>query len=351
MRGNMRKNFAAVKNELLRNPASSASRPARPCRPTAIRSPTASGPGRARPPTSEILIRAGCVDEGYFDVLGVEMPKVGRSTANRSRRKSRVHHQRGSGPGHEDEGAGGAVARRPQRQIQGHDRRGGQGLPLHAAPPEDRATDPHLLSSGLQPAPGPAQARRRLPDDRRDRGRLEEDSRPVSPSASISSTRPWTTSTGPEERIGTIIRSFSFLAVVVSCLGLFGLASFTAERRTKEIGIRKVLGATGPNIVWLFSEGILPMGPCGQRHRLAGGLRRRLQVARRLSLQDQHRTGAVSLRRGAGSPGRRPDRRLSFHPVGPGQSGRRPALRVKGRPRPFPYFLVLFPISEIVRRR
>jgi putative ABC transport system permease protein len=57
-----------------------------------------------------------------------------------------------------------------------------------------------------------------------------------------------------EQRIGAIIRSFSVLAMVVAALGLFGLASFTAERRTKEIGIRKVLGATGSNIVWLFSR-------------------------------------------------------------------------------------------------
>ncbi|MDH4196924.1 MAG: hypothetical protein OEW05_05910, partial [Candidatus Aminicenantes bacterium] len=57
-----------------------------------------------------------------------------------------------------------------------------------------------------------------------------------------------------EARMGTIIRAFAFLAIVVSCLGLFGLASFTAERRTKEIGIRKVLGATGANIAWLFSR-------------------------------------------------------------------------------------------------
>ena len=57
-----------------------------------------------------------------------------------------------------------------------------------------------------------------------------------------------------EARTGTIIRAFAFLAIVVSCLGLFGLASFTAERRTKEIGIRKVLGATGANIAWLFSR-------------------------------------------------------------------------------------------------
>lgn len=47
-----------------------------------------------------------------------------------------------------------------------------------------------------------------------------------------------------EERIGKLAAVFSVLAIVISCLGLFGLASFVAERRTKEIGIRKVLGAT-----------------------------------------------------------------------------------------------------------
>ena len=42
---------------------------------------------------------------------------------------------------------------------------------------------------------------------------------------------------------GKIFAAFAVLAVVIACLGLFGLAAFTAERRTKEIGIRKVLGA------------------------------------------------------------------------------------------------------------
>ena len=57
-----------------------------------------------------------------------------------------------------------------------------------------------------------------------------------------------------EERIGTIFRYFSVLAIFISCLGLFGLASFMAEQRTKEIGIRKVLGATVSNIVLLLSK-------------------------------------------------------------------------------------------------
>jgi len=57
-----------------------------------------------------------------------------------------------------------------------------------------------------------------------------------------------------EQRIGTLFRYFSILAILISCLGLLGLASFMAEQRTKEIGIRKVLGATASNIVALLSK-------------------------------------------------------------------------------------------------
>ncbi len=57
-----------------------------------------------------------------------------------------------------------------------------------------------------------------------------------------------------EERIGQLASIFAVLAIFISCLGLFGLASFVAEQRTKEIGIRKVLGATVPNLWGLLSK-------------------------------------------------------------------------------------------------
>jgi putative ABC transport system permease protein len=51
-----------------------------------------------------------------------------------------------------------------------------------------------------------------------------------------------------EERAGGLLRTFAVLAILIACLGLFGLASFTAEQRTREIGIRKILGASVPQI-------------------------------------------------------------------------------------------------------
>jgi putative ABC transport system permease protein len=57
-----------------------------------------------------------------------------------------------------------------------------------------------------------------------------------------------------EQKLGEIFSAFAFLAIFISCLGIFGLASFTAERRTKEIGIRKVLGASVSNIMVLLSK-------------------------------------------------------------------------------------------------
>ena len=57
-----------------------------------------------------------------------------------------------------------------------------------------------------------------------------------------------------EQRLGEIFSVFATLSILVACLGLFGLASFTAEQRTKEIGVRKVLGASIGSIIVLLSK-------------------------------------------------------------------------------------------------
>jgi predicted permease len=56
-----------------------------------------------------------------------------------------------------------------------------------------------------------------------------------------------------EQRVSVLSKYFGGLTILISCLGLFGLSAFTAERRTKEIGIRKTLGATGMEIVKMLS--------------------------------------------------------------------------------------------------
>jgi len=60
-----------------------------------------------------------------------------------------------------------------------------------------------------------------------------------------------------EIMIGSLANAFAAIAIFIACLGLFGLASFTAEQRTREIGIRKVLGASVPHVVTLLSKEFL----------------------------------------------------------------------------------------------
>jgi putative ABC transport system permease protein len=57
-----------------------------------------------------------------------------------------------------------------------------------------------------------------------------------------------------EQKTGTILNIFALLTVFVACLGLFGLATYTAEQRTKEIGIRKVLGASVAEVTGMLSK-------------------------------------------------------------------------------------------------
>jgi putative ABC transport system permease protein len=62
-----------------------------------------------------------------------------------------------------------------------------------------------------------------------------------------------------EERTGRISLLFTTLAIFIACLGLFGLAAYAAEQRTREIGIRKVLGANVPDLVALLSANFLKL--------------------------------------------------------------------------------------------
>ena len=60
-----------------------------------------------------------------------------------------------------------------------------------------------------------------------------------------------------EQKTGQIFTLFAVIAIVIASLGLFGLVAFTTEQRTKEIGIRKVLGATASQVVFLLSKDFL----------------------------------------------------------------------------------------------
>jgi ABC-type antimicrobial peptide transport system permease subunit len=58
-----------------------------------------------------------------------------------------------------------------------------------------------------------------------------------------------------EQQMGSLFNVFAIIAIFISCMGLYGLSAFMAEQRTKEIGVRKVLGASVFNVVYLLSTG------------------------------------------------------------------------------------------------
>jgi len=57
-----------------------------------------------------------------------------------------------------------------------------------------------------------------------------------------------------EQKMSDLLRVFSGIAIFIGCLGLFGLVAYMANKRSKEIGIRKVLGASVPSVVYIFSR-------------------------------------------------------------------------------------------------
>ena len=72
-----------------------------------------------------------------------------------------------------------------------------------------------------------------------------------------------------ERQMATLATTFSILAIFVSCLGLFGLSAYMAETRSKEIGIRKVLGASVLGVITMLSKDYLKTDSCSFTYRLS----------------------------------------------------------------------------------
>ena len=123
-----------------------------------------------------------------------------------------------------------------------------------------------------------------------------------------------------EERLGQIVGIASLLAIVIACLGLFGLAALAVVRRTKEIGVRKVLGASAPQLVLLLSKDFV-------RLVVAAFV---LAVPAIYAAMNAYRNVRVDLSNGwlAGARHRGTDRELPGGPGGAGRPGEGVALRV-----------------------
>ncbi len=90
-----------------------------------------------------------------------------------------------------------------------------------------------------------------------------------------------------EKQTRSLLNIFAAIAIFISCMGLFGLASFMAERRTKEIGIRKTNGATTRNISGLAVHRFYQVGIIGQPDCLAPDLVGHEKMVGKLCLQDR----------------------------------------------------------------
>ena len=62
-----------------------------------------------------------------------------------------------------------------------------------------------------------------------------------------------------EQRMGSLLKYFAIIAIVIASLGLFGLVSFMIEKRTKEIGIRKAMGSTSSEIIYILSKDFMKL--------------------------------------------------------------------------------------------
>ena len=254
MRGDMRGNFEAVKSELMRLPGVLGVTASETVPTYGYSFSNSLWTWEGQAPGSEILMRAGCVGEGYFDVLGLEMLEgrtfdglpvtetnplfvINEEAARVMGLKEPVGQWLSDRSGKFKGTIVGLVKDyhfTPLRQKI-------EPLILIYYPP-----DCNLLLARLRPG----NLSRTIADIEAVWKRFA----PAFPFRHNFLDEALDNLYRTEQRIGTIVTAFSLLAIVISCLGIFGLASFTAERRTKEIGVRKVLGASGSSIAWLFSR-------------------------------------------------------------------------------------------------
>ena len=116
-----------------------------------------------------------------------------------------------------------------------------------------------------------------------------------------------------EQQMSHIFQIFSGLAILIACLGLFGLVAFTTQQRTKEIGIRKILGASVSRHFILALQRLSQTRPHRQSHRLANCILRDEPVATELRLPHQPGHQHIYPERPHRLAHRATDRQLSSH--------------------------------------
>ena len=150
---------------------------------------------------------------------------------------------------------------RRDRHAARDDRRRRREQPLPLDPRADRARPCSIDFGSLSTTSSSATIRRTPKRSAQTSSRSGAGSFRTCPSPASSPRTSSPSSTRPMRRADETFAGFAALAVVIACLGLFGLAAFTAERRTKEIGIRKVFGARSRDIVkllaWQFSKPVI----------------------------------------------------------------------------------------------